>query len=508
MNDSGSARSLGRAAGASRPPRIELAPGLEIPRIVTGLWQVADQERGGTLLDPKRASADMAAYAAAGFDAFDMADHYGSAEVITGHLLNSSAGAGVRAFTKWCPPPGPMTREVVRAGVMRSLERLRVPRIDLMQFHWWTFEHPGWLDAMEELARLAGEGLIGHIGLTNFDTAHLRILLAEGVPVASNQVCCSLLDRRASETHAGAMSELCLARGVKLLCYGTLGGGFLSDRWLGDAEPAEVGDWSKMKYRRFIDAVGGWEALQGVLQAARRIGDKHGGASIANVATRWVLEQPAVAAVIVGARLTEREHRADNLKLFDFSLDDEDRGELNEAFAKTRRIPGDCGDEYRRPPFLTASGDLSHHLAALPKVYAREVVPGREGRTSRERVSSGSVWEPLAGYARAVRSGSRILVSGTTATHGAGRLVGRGDAGAQATWILDKIAAAIDSLGGRIDDVVRTRVYLANVNDWEAVAREHGRVFGEIRPANTLVQVGALVGDGYLVEIEAEAELG
>jgi aryl-alcohol dehydrogenase-like predicted oxidoreductase/enamine deaminase RidA (YjgF/YER057c/UK114 family) len=399
-----------------------------------------------------------------------------------------------------------MTPEVVRAGVLRSVERLRVPRIDLLQFHWWTFEHPGWLDAMEELARLRDEGLIAHVGLTNFDTAHLRILLAEGVPVVSNQVCCSLLDRRAAETHPGAMSELCLARGVKLLAYGTLGGGFLSERWLDAHEPAaagEVTDWSKMKYRRFIEAVGGWGALQGVLRAAQRIGTKHG-ASIANVATRWVLEQSAVAAVIVGARLMEREHRADNLRLFDFALDDEDRATLAEAFAGTRRIPGDCGDEYRRPPFLTASGDLSHHLEALPKVYDKQAAPGH---AERWRVSSGSRWEPLAGYSRAVRSGSRILVSGTTATHGAGRLVGRGDAGAQATWILDKIAAAIGSLGGRLEDVVRTRVYLANVADWEAVSREHGRVFGEIRPANTLLQVGALVGEGYLVEIEAEAEL-
>jgi len=496
----------------SRPPRIELAPGLEIPRIVTGLWQVADQERGGTLLDPVRASADLAAYAAAGFDAFDMADHYGSAEVITGHLLNSPAASRardakrpIRAFTKWCPPPGPMTAEVVRAGVMRSIERLRVPRIDLLQFHWWTFEHPGWLDAMEEIARLRSEGLVAHIGLTNFDTAHLRILLAEGVPVASNQVCLSLLDRRATEQ----MSELCLARGVKLLAYGTLGGGFLSERWLGAPEPAAEGDirdWSKMKYRRFIDAIGGWGALQGVLRAAQRIGTKHG-ASIANVVTRWVLEQPAVAAVIVGARLLEREHRADNLKLFGFALDDEDRATLDEAFAGTQRIPGDCGDEYRRPPFLTASGDLSHHLDALPKVYEKQPVPGHAPGSERWRVSSGSRWEPLAGYSRAVRSGQRVLVSGTTATHGAGRLVGRDDAGAQAAWILDKIAASLASLGARLEDVVRTRVYLTRVGDWEAVSREHGRVFGDIRPANTLLQVGALVGEGYLVEIEAEAEV-
>ncbi len=487
------------SVAAQRPGRTELAPGLEIPRIVTGLWQVADQERGGVQLDPQRAGAAMAEYAAAGFDAFDMADHYGSAEVITGQLLNSSQGAGVRAFTKWCPPPGPMTAEVVRAGVQRSLDRMRTDRIELLQFHWWTFEHPGWLDAMGELVRLRDEGLIAHIGLTNFDTAHLRVLLAEGLPVASNQVCLSLLDRRATE----AMSVLCLERGVKLLAYGTLGGGFLSERWLGAAEPEEVGDWSKMKYRRFIDAIGGWGALQGVLHAADRVAAKHG-ASIANVATRWVLEQPAVAAVIVGARLGEREHRGDNLKLFDFALDDDDRARLAEAFAATQRIPGDCGDEYRRAPFLTASGDLSHHLAALPKVFPREAVAGH---VDRWRVSSGSRWEPLAGYSRAVRTGQRILVSGTTATHGAGRLVGLGDAAAQTTWILDKIAASLSSLGGRLEDVVRTRVYLRDVADWEGVSREHGRVFGAIRPANTLLQVGALIGEGYLVEIEAEAEV-
>jgi hypothetical protein len=236
------------------------------------------------------------------------------------------------------------------------------------------------------------------------------------------------------------MSALCLAHGVRLLAYGTLGGGFLTDRWVDAPEPEEVADWSKMKYHRFIRAIGGWGALQQVLAAARQVAHKHG-VSVANVATRWVLEQPAVAAVIVGARLGEREHRADNLQLFAFAFDDEDRALLNTAFAATTRIPGDCGDEYRRPPFLTASGDLSHHLAALPPVWPRQAVPGHPERW---RVDSGSVWEPLAGYARAVRSGRRILVSGTTATHGTGRLVGRGDAAAQTVAAeLGRVAAEV-----------------------------------------------------------------
>ena len=480
-----------------KPARTLLAPGLEISRMVTGLWQVADMERGGTLLDPVRGAAAMAEYVAAGFDTFDMADHYGSAEVITGELLAGPKPVPARAFTKWCPPPGPMTAAVVREGVLRSLDRLRVPCIDLLQFHWWTFDHPAYIDAMVELARLRQEGLIAHLGLANFDTAHLRVLLSEGIPIASNQVCISLLDRRATE----AMSTLCLERGVRLVAYGVLGGGFLSERWLGQSEPQVVGDWSKMKYQRFIRAIGGWDALQGVLAGAQAIGRRHG-VSLSNVATRWVLEQPAVAAAIVGARLGESEHRADNLQVFGFALDDEDRALLDAAFARTRRLPGDCGDEYRRPPFLTASGDLSHHLDALPPLWERVPVSGQDDRWT---ISSGSVWEPLAGYSRATRIGQRILVSGTTATHGSGQLIGRGDAGAQATYILDKIEASIKSLGGRLEDVVRTRVYLSDANDWRAVSEAHGRYFGEIRPANTLLQVGALVGDGYRVEIEAEA---
>ncbi|MFM8609861.1 MAG: aldo/keto reductase [Burkholderiaceae bacterium] len=484
-------------AGSPALETIELAPGLTVPRVVTGLWQVADMERGGTVLDPVRAAQSMGEYVADGFYAFDMADHYGSAELITGEAL--AQGHRLRAFTKWCPEPGPMTAEVVRQAVQRARDRMRTPAIDLMQLHWWHFDHPQYIDAMRQLRALQQEGWIRHIGLTNFDTAHLRVLLAEGLPVATNQVCCSLLDRRA----LGEMSALCMRHGVRLLAYGTLGGGFLSERWLDAPEPDTIGDWSKMKYRRFIDAVGGWQALQGVLRAAHQIARKHG-VSIANVATRWVLDQPAVGAVIVGARLGESQHRADNARLFSLTLDGADRTLLQQAFEATRPIAGDCGDEYRRPPFLTASGDLSHHLASLPQVWPARAVAGRSDRW---RVDSGSVWEPLAGYARAVRDGRRVLVSGTTATHGSNEVIAAHDAGAQATYVLDKISASLRALGATLDDVVRTRVYLADVNDWDAVSRAHGRFFGDIRPANTLLQVGALVGSGYRVEIEAEALL-
>jgi aryl-alcohol dehydrogenase-like predicted oxidoreductase/enamine deaminase RidA (YjgF/YER057c/UK114 family) len=494
-------------ARAKAPDRIALAPGLEISRIVTGLWQVADMERGGQLLDPEIASSAMLDYAGAGFDSFDMADHYGSAEIIAGRFLARVAGgapAGANRpsiFTKWCPRPESMTREIARAGVERSLRRLGVSTIDLLQFHWWTFEHPGYLDAMKELAKLREEGMIRHLGVTNFDTAHLRVLVKHGIPIAANQVCFSLLDRRA----AGEMSAFCREHGVKLLAYGTLAGGLISERWLGAPEPSNDGitDWSKMKYRRFVDAIGGWPVLQNILAALDRIARRHN-VSIANVATRWVLDHPAVAAVIVGARLGERTHYADNRAVFSLSLDDADCSVLDESLAKAIPLQGDCGDEYRKPPFLTASGDLSHHLTSFPKVYTPTPVAGRPDRLL---VSSGSVWEPIAGYSRAVRIKDRILVSGTTATNGAGEVVCPGDPAGQTTFILDKIAASLAALGGTLEDVVRTRVYLRDAGQWEPVSRIHGRYFGAIRPANTMLEVSRLIGD-YEVEIEAEAIIG
>ena len=482
-----------------RPERTRLPGDLSISRLVCGLWQVADMEKAGKALDQEHAADALDDYAKAGFDSFDMADHYGSAELITGRLLKRYTGQRPVAFTKWCPEPVPMTPDVVRKGVTERLQRLGVAKVDLLQFHWWTFEHPAWLDALHEMAKLRQEGLIGAIGVTNFDAAHLALALADGIPIVSNQVSFSLVDRRA----AGALSELCKAKDVKLLAYGTLCGGFLSEKWLGKPEPTSIRDWSRSKYKRFIDAAGGWSAFQGVLAAADRIARKHK-ASISNVATRWVLDHPAVAACIIGARLGESEHRNDNLKVFGFALDAEDRALLERGFADTTPIPGDCGDEYRKPPYLTASGDLSHHLSTVPNIFTATPM---QNRPRRQRVSSGSVWEPVAGYSRAVRIKDRILVSGTTATHGTDRCVAPGDAGAQTTYILDKIAAAIAALGGSMEDVVRTRIYLRDGATWEPVARAHGRAFGEVMPANTLIEAGNLIGD-YEVEIEAEAIVG
>ena len=122
----------------------------------------------------------------------------------------------------------------------------------------------------------------------------------------------------------------------------------------------------------------------------------------------------------------------------------------------------------------------------------------------RQRYSSGTAWEEMAGYSRALRVGERILVSGTTATDEKGQLVGGDDAAAQTRYALQKIERALRALGGELSDVVRTRIFVSNIDHWEPVARIHGEFFGDIRPANSLVEA-RLVGPQYLVEVEAEA---
>ncbi|MGA0919800.1 MAG: aldo/keto reductase [Gemmatimonadaceae bacterium] len=475
--------------------RYDLGAGLSISRILTGLWQVADQEREGRAFDRDRAADAMGPYVAAGFTTFDMADHYGSAEEIVGRFRARPGAPPTQLLTKWVPEPGPITRGMVQEAVDRACRRMQVERIDLLQFHAWSYAHPAWLDALVYLDELRQAGRIAHLGLTNTDTAHLRLVVESGIPIATNQICYSLLDQRA----AGAMAEYCARRGVALLAFGTLAGGFLTDRWLGAPEPAweRLETWSQMKYGRFIRIVGGWEALQRVLRAARAVADRHR-VSIANVATRYILDAPAVGGVIIGARLGERAHLEDNARTDALRLTADDRATIAEALATLEPVPGDCGDEYRKPPFLTASGDLSHHVASFPAPYAVETASD-----GTRRAFSGTPWETSAGYARAVRVGDRILVSGTTATHG-DRAMGGPDAYAQAHHVFDKIEGAVQSLGGTLADVVRTRIFVSRMEDWEAVARAHGERFGEIRPANTLVRA-ELIGAEYLVEIEAEA---
>jgi aryl-alcohol dehydrogenase-like predicted oxidoreductase len=314
----------------------ELAPGYRIPRIVRGGWQLAG---GHGEVDRARAVDDIAAFVDAGLDTVDGADIYTGVEAIYGDFNARRRSAGqplLQVHTKCVPDHDDLARvdaAYIRRIVERSLQRLRTERLDLVQFHWWDYRVPGMTGAALALAALQREGLIRLVGGTNFDTPQTRALRDAGVPLASMQVQYSLLDRRPARSLA--------ATGVPLLCYGTLAGGFFSERWLGAPDPgAELSNRSLIKYKLVIDDFGGWSAFQALLRACKTIADRHG-TNIAAVATRWVLDQPGVAAAIVGARYAD--HLQQTLAVFGLRLEAQDHALLAPILAAH---PGPEGDSY------------------------------------------------------------------------------------------------------------------------------------------------------------------
>ncbi len=194
--------------------------------MIVGLWQMADQERNGKPFDLDQAADMLADDARSGFDTFDMADHYGSAEIVVGRAACTFQAEGrppPTILTKWCPEPGPMDAGTVRRGVETALERLGRDQVDVMQFHCWHYQDSRYLEALRD------EGLIGGVGLTNVDAQHLRMLLKHGVRILSNQVCFSLLDRRAAGDLGDVTEEDAEAQAVFILdkiaaAIGALGG--------------------------------------------------------------------------------------------------------------------------------------------------------------------------------------------------------------------------------------------------------------------------------------------
>ena len=332
--------------------RFQLTPELTTCRILNGMWQVSGAHGS---IDPEAAVQSMLGYHHSGFTTWDMADHYGPAEEFVGEFRRRLAASGgkevlnnVQSFTKWVPQPRPMTKRLVEEAVGVSLRRMDVEALDLLQFHWWDYDDSGYLDALAHLSELRQLGKLRHLGLTNFDTEHLSRVIDRGTEIVSNQVQYSLIDLRPEVQ----MSAYCRHRGVHILAYGTLCGGLLSGKYLGQPEPgpSALATASLRKYKQMVDAWGDWSLLQELLAVLKTTATKHG-VSVANVAVRYILDRPMVAGVIVGARLGVTDHREDNTGAFELGLDDEDRKRIHQVTSRSQnlyRLIGDCGDEYRR----------------------------------------------------------------------------------------------------------------------------------------------------------------
>ncbi len=315
--------------------RIEIQPGYSISRVIKGGWQLAG---GHGHVDEQTAIEDMRQFVQAGITTFDCADIYTGVEELIGKFIRKhkdeiAAGdlGNVQIHTKYVPDHkalSTVSQVDTERIINRSLQRLGVERLDLVQFSWWDYNIPNYVETALHLVDLQRQGKIRHIGVTNFDSKRISELVEAGVTIAANQVQYSVLDNR-PEYDMQALAE---KFHIPFLCYGTVAGGFLSNRYLNVEDPKKpLENRSLVKYRLIIDEFGGYDLFQEALQILRSIADKYH-VDIAEVACRYILQKPMVGGVIVGTR--NLKHLASLQKISDFQLEDEDMDAIRAVVTK------------------------------------------------------------------------------------------------------------------------------------------------------------------------------
>ncbi|KIZ06733.1 aldo/keto reductase [Monoraphidium neglectum] len=315
------------------------------PQVIKGTWQLDGRHKGDMVTDRTAGGAaidDMERFVRAGVTTFDTSDAFGPSEALIGQFrsLSPRVADSCTVLTKLtfmgAPGPGAISGEMIEYRVRAACTRLGVARLPLVQLHWDNWGARGYVDAARHLADLQRRGLVGAVGVCNWDVPRLLELIDAGVTPATNQVSYSVLDRRPGLF----LPPVCERHGVKLLAYGTLAGGFIGDRYLGlPANKAKLDTVSKAKYGTWIQQLGGWTVLQDALAVLKRVGRKHGGVSASLVAMRWVLQQPGVAAAVVGQR--NALHLADTRRLFTFELDEVDMLDIDAAYEGAQQPAGD-----------------------------------------------------------------------------------------------------------------------------------------------------------------------
>lgn len=321
---------------------VELRPGHTISRVIKGGWQLAGDHGS---VDRAAAISDMEQFLDAGITTFDCADIYVGVEEMIGEFIadvrrrrGADVARNICVHTKLVPDLTLLERiqpSDVEAIIDRSLNRLQVDCLDLVQFFWWDLSlgHP--LEGLRVLNDLQAKGKIRNLGITNWDRHQIAPFVEAGFDIAAAQVQYSVLDHRP----AGGLSDWAALHDMQLVCYGTLAGGFLTESWLGKPDPGfQFENRSLIKYRLIIDEFGPWSRFQDLLKALKLVGDRHG-VSLSSVASRWVLDQPQVAAGIVGARYAR--HLPTTLEVFSFNLTDADYADINTVLSMADGPVGD-----------------------------------------------------------------------------------------------------------------------------------------------------------------------
>jgi aryl-alcohol dehydrogenase-like predicted oxidoreductase len=328
-----------------QPTRINLSSDYSISRVIKGGWQLAG---GHGHIEERQAIADMFDFVKAGITTFDCADIYTGVEELIGKFLikhrpefQSGELLPVQIHTKYVPDLDALatvTKADTEKIIDRSLQRLGVERLDLVQFMWWDYSIPRYVDVCSHLVDLQKAGKIRHIGTTNFNTTTLRELLDANLPLVSNQVQYSVIDARPSK----GMQQLLQENDMSFLCYGSVAGGFLTEKYLGTAGiPGVLENRSLTKYELIIEEFGGFKLFQNLLQTLDSVARKHN-AGIADVAANYVLQQKAVAAVIIGARNSK--HLQNLRKLSKLELNTKEIEHIRAAINRGSDVPGDVYD--------------------------------------------------------------------------------------------------------------------------------------------------------------------
>ena len=305
---------------------IELRPGYNISRVIRGGWQLSG---GHGPVDKKAAVSDMKTFLDSGINTIDCADIYTGVEEIIGSFIEKlrkecghHTASRLKVHTKLVPDLDRLADikpNEVEDIIDRSLIRLKVQQLDLVQFFWWDMSIGIATDMLGILKECQLKGKIRNLGVTNWDSDQISHFIEAGFDLISTQVQFSILDRRP----LNGLTDWSRHENIHLLCYGTLAGGFLEEKWLGKPDPGySFSNRSLIKYRLIIDEFGSWDLFQELLRLLKKIGDLHK-VSLSSVAIRWVLEQPQVAATIVGARYAS--HLSKTLEVFKFGLTSSDK---------------------------------------------------------------------------------------------------------------------------------------------------------------------------------------